>query len=401
MFQQYQRQESSVSLGTVRTISGVSQSLESMECVNGPSAEETAPSTVIELTVDESSQKSPDTASSSSVTPSPQDAAGERGPTSITVSNMLVREEEEEQKLGVDSSTDDSGHRKETESAEAEKTHGKEEGEKTSEQEPVMVKDSGNLPSSVSDQEETVETKAVVIDSATSSASDDAQTSTKLGSEGESSNSMTQGCLNEPDTDLPSASAQKDKPDQMSPETAACLDNSALGESVFSEDPVHMSSVSSQIHPGDADSKEESSAAAGDEGELVRKELDKHEDEGVKNKAEEKQVAGLDMDTCPSESTEQVRDERPLSTSESATADQQPTDTTLLSAASDSVSPTQPSEASGTSGDTIPSDSVSKTKEIKIARLDVSNVALDTEKLELKETTIVRILFPFSPLFIF
>lgn len=440
MFQQYQRQESSVSLSTVRTISGVSQSSETMECVNGPSAEETAPSTVIELTVDELSQKSPDSASSSTITSSPQDTADERGPTSITVSNILARAEEEEQKL-----VEDSGHRKETESTETQKTDGKEECEEANKQEPAIEtsvgKDSDNLPRSVSDQAETVETKAVEVVkvSATTSVSDDAQTSTdderKLNNEGESSISLKDGSLNEPDTDLPSASDQKDKTDQMSPETAACLDNSVLGgASVFSEDLVHMSSVNNQVQPSDADSKEESfyaPAAAGDEGEVVRKEDDKHEDEGMKNKTEEKQVSGYERDTCPSETTEQhvtesprekVKDEQ--STSDSATADQQPTETTLpttaqdVAAASDSMPASQPSEASGTTGDKITSDapegstsasssdtqksadSVSKTKEIKIARLDVSNVALDTERLELKETTIVRILFLFSPLFI-
>lgn len=440
MFQQYQRQESSVSLGTVRTISGVSQSSETMECVNGPSAEETAPSTVIELTVDESSQKSPDSASSSTITSSPQDTADERGPTSISVSNILARAEKDEQKLVEDSSTDGSSLKKETESTETQKPDGKEESEETNKQEPVtetsVEKDSDNLPRSVSDQAETFETKAVEVvkDSATTSVSDDAQTSTdddrKHSNEGESSNSMTEGSLNEPDTDLPSASDQKDKTDQMSPETAACLDNSVLGEeSVFNEDLVHMSSVSNQIQPSDADSKEESSAAsaaAGDEGEVVRKEEDKHEDEDMKNKTEEKQVSGMESDTSETAEqnvTESAKDGQSLSTSESATADQQLTDTTLpstaqdVAAAEDSVSPSHPPEARGTTGDTITSiapegstsasssdtqkssDSVSKTKEIKIARLDVSNVALDTERLELKETTIVCILFLFSPLF--
>ena len=108
---------------------------------------------------------------------------------------------------------------------------------------------------------------------------------------------------------------------------------------------------------------------------------------------------------------EKVEDEQ----SETTTSDQKPSDTTLPPTAqegaeqSDPASPSQPSETSGgeetassapesstataaaatASPDTKKSaDTISKTKEIKIARLDVSNVALDTERLELKETSI-------------
>lgn len=138
------------------------------------------------------------------------------------------------------------------------------------------------------------------------------------------------------------------------------------------------------------------------------------------SESEEKQVSVLESQTPPAETpeqsvteppTEEVVDERSSSTTETATADEQPSDTTPpstaqeVAAASDSTSPSQPSETTGTTeeetvsgptdGSTASSssdiqksaDSASKTKEIKIARLDVSNVALDTERLELKETS--------------
>uniref|UniRef100_A0A3B4X6H3 LPS responsive beige-like anchor protein n=1 Tax=Seriola lalandi dorsalis TaxID=1841481 RepID=A0A3B4X6H3_SERLL len=191
------------------------------------------------------------------------------------------------------------------------------------------------------------------------------------------------------------------------------------------------------------------SAAAGEEAEVLKKEEGKHEDdEGNKNdqegqelkteeekdekqevsmhektgesQAEEKQVSNLEGETPPTETPEQivteapkekVKDEQSSPTAETTASEQQPSDSTLPStaqeaaAASASTSFSQPSETSGTAGEETSSsaphssttasssdtqksaDSVSKTKEIKIARLDVSNVALDTERLELKETS--------------
>ncbi|KAI3353323.1 hypothetical protein L3Q82_019858 [Scortum barcoo] len=406
MFRQYQHQESAGSLGTVRTVSGASQSSETLEGVNGPPAEETAPSTIIELRVDELSQKSPGSASSSTITTSPLEAANERGHASITVSNILARAEEGEQK---------------------------------------------SFQGRLSDQAETDDTKTVeaVGGSATTSAINDAITTAtddeKSESEpnkGDSSNSMTEDSLNEADTELPVVSEQEVKTDQTSPET--CLENSAVGgASIFNEDLVDVSSVSEQIHPSDADdSQEESSyasAATGEEGEGGKKEdEDKHEDdEGKKNdqegdeikrdeekdekqevrtqETEENQVSV--SESPPAETPESVteppkendKDEQSSSITETSTADQQASDTTPpsttqeVTAASDAISPGQASENTGTTEEETPSspsessgatsntqrsaDSVSKTKEIKIARLDVSNVALDTERLELKETS--------------
>ncbi|XP_040891904.1 lipopolysaccharide-responsive and beige-like anchor protein isoform X3 [Toxotes jaculatrix] len=451
MFRQYQRQESPGSLSAIRTISGVSQSSETLECVNGPPAEDSAPSTVIELKVDELSQKTADSASSSTITSSLLETADERGHASITVSNILARAEEEEQNLGQGHSGDGSGDGKETEAAVTQKNDTEEQSEETKQEagtEASTDKDSDNLQTSM------------VTDSATTSGSNDAQTPTddeKYESEhnkGGSSNSMTEDSLNEADTELPVVSEQEGKTDQTSPETAASLENSVLGgASVFNEDLVDVSSVSDQIHPSDADdSQEESSyasAAAGEEEEVLTKEEDKHEDdESNKNdregqelkteegkdekqevsmhektglsETEEKQVSGLESQTPPVETHEQnvteppkekVKDEQSSPVSETTTSDQQPSDATLSStaqevaAASDSTSPSQPSETSGTTGEeTLSSapdssttasssdtqrsaDSISKTKEIKIARLDVSNVALDTERLELKETS--------------
>lgn len=459
MFRQYQRRESAGSQSTIRTISGVSQSSETAECVNGPPAEETAPSTVIELTVDKLSQKSPDSASSSTITSSPPEAADGRGHSSIIVSNILAREEEEKQNLDQESSKVGSGdNEKETEVSVTQKSDQEEQSEDTNKQEPVTEsstdKNADDLQTSVSDQPETDDTK----DSAATSASDDAQTpltddEKSESVKGESSNSMTEDSLNEAETELRAVSEQEGKTDQTSPEAAACLEESVQdGAAVLNDGPVDASSVSDHIQPSDADdSQEESSyasAVAGEEGEAGKKDV-KHEDDetkkndeedqemkkdeekeekqevGVEEKieeseSEEKQVSVLESQTPPAETpeqsvteppTEEVVDERSSSTTETATADEQPSDTTPpstaqeVAAASDSTSPSQPTETTGTTeevtvsgptdGSTASSssdiqksaDSASKTKEIKIARLDVSNVALDTERLELKETS--------------
>ncbi|XP_035855987.1 lipopolysaccharide-responsive and beige-like anchor protein isoform X6 [Sander lucioperca] len=442
MFRQYQRQESAGSVNTIRTISGVSQSSETTESLNGPPAEETAPSTVIELTVDKLSQKSPDSASSSTVTSSTPEAADGRGHASITISNILAsaeeEEEEEEQKLVQESSKEasrDDG--KETEATVTQKTDKEKPTEQTSTDE-----NTDDLQTSLSDQPETGDTKAMeeIRDSATTSVRDDEKLEPiKV----ESSSSVPEGSLKEADTELAVASKQDGKTDQTTPEAAAFLENSVLGgASVFNEDLVDMSSVSDQIHPSDADdSQEESSYASAIAGEEVeeggKKEEDSHEDGkgkkddqeghemktdeekdekqevGIQEKTEEseteeKGVSGLESQTPPAETPEQsvaeppkekVEGEHSSSLTNTATADQQHSDTTPpsaaqeVAAASDATSPSQPLETlagptAASSSDTQKrADSVSKTKEIKIARLDVSNVALDTERLELKETS--------------
>uniref|UniRef100_UPI003AAC2120 lipopolysaccharide-responsive and beige-like anchor protein isoform X1 n=1 Tax=Centroberyx gerrardi TaxID=166262 RepID=UPI003AAC2120 len=489
MFRQYQRQESGGSMSTIRTISGASQSSEILECANGPHGEETAPSTVIELTVDESSQKLPP-ASATTVASSPPEAAGERGHASITVSNILARAEEEDQQLAQESSSDGSGDAKETETTVIQRTSKDELDGETNQQEPMTEtstdKNDGDTQTAASAPTETDGAKnpetddakvmEVVGDAGKMSATDDAQTpltdddkSYENDNNKESSNSMTEDSLNEAYVEPQVASEPEGKNDQMSPETSACLDNSAVGgASVFNEDLVDVSTVSDQVHPSDADeSQDESSyvsAAAGEEAEEGQKGgVEKEEEEGKKDeqkgqeqelKTEEKDddeergeceeqevkiqgetkesgesekeeegsvLEGQSLET-PAETPEQNvteppkeninKDEPSSSITDTPAADQQPTDATLPStaqeatAASDSASSTSPDQPSETTGTTTEEDLTkapdsstastssdtqksadSKTKEIKIARLDVSNVALDTERLELKETS--------------
>ncbi|XP_056265946.1 LOW QUALITY PROTEIN: lipopolysaccharide-responsive and beige-like anchor protein [Pseudoliparis swirei] len=435
MFRQYQRQETAGSLSALRTISGVSQSSETVDCVSEPLAEETAPSTVIELRVDELSPKSPESASSSTVTSGPPEAAGGRGHESITMSNILASTEEEEEEKSRSwfrsSENGSGGDGKETEATVTQKDDAEERSEETNEQEPVTEAsndDNTDVQTSVSDQPETDETKATgeVGDSATTP--DETPVTGDEKSEaikGESSNSMTEDSLNEAGVELPVVSEPEGKADQTSPEAAASLENSVLGgASVCNEDLVDVSTISDQILTSDADESQGGSsyASAGEEVEVGQKEDDKHQydenkeddQEGREMKTDvekdEKQEVGTQEEkqeslTPPAETTEQSGPEpakEKVQDEQSSSADQQPSDTTALSAglevaaASDSSSPSRPSETAATAPtdgtaasnpDTRKSaDPVPKTKEMNIARLDVSNVAVDTERLEFKET---------------
>ncbi|KAM4585354.1 lipopolysaccharide-responsive and beige-like anchor protein isoform 3-T3 [Odontesthes bonariensis] len=467
MFRQYQHQESTGSHSLIRTISGASQSSETMKCVNGPPAEETAPSTVIELRVDELSQKSLDSASSSTITSRPPEASEDRGHTSITVSNILARAAEEEQEVVAESSRDGLGVGKEPQVAVIQGTHAEEQSEEINKEAATETssKKSGDEPETAhGNRPETADTEAV--EDSTTSADGDSQTpatddekSESEHNKSESSNFITEDSLNEGDTEVPVGSEQGNEPAQMSLEPAACLENSVLGgASVFNEDLVDVSSVSDQVHPSDADdSQEESSyasAATGEESDGVKKDVESkindQEEQEIKMEDEkevkqdvkiqekersdsvEEQVACLEGQTPPAETPEQSISEPPKddvtapqssSITETATTEQQLSDATQaqevaaasdapqaqeVAAASDAPSLSQPSETRGTSaGETLSAapdssttssssdtrkatDSVSKTKEIRIARLDVSNVALDTERLELKETSTVE-----------
>lgn len=425
MFRQYQSQESAGSQSTIRTVSGVGQSFETMESVNGSAADEMAPSTVIELTVD----------SSSSVTSVPLEGADEMRPASITVSNILASAEEEEQESAQEPSEGVSG---DGDGTEATVTHEDNEELQSKETHP------SNVQTSVSDMAATNGSNGLetVGDSATTLENDPktAITDDEKPSKAESSNSMTEDSMNEMETEAPmGAEEEEDKTDQTASETATCLESSVVGgASVVDEDLVDVSSVSDQIHPSDADDSQEeppdgSAAVSRQEGDVEIKEDDNHrEDESEKNmdgedtdekqevvpeektkqsEAEEQQASTSDSLTPPAETPEQavteptkenVQDES-STISETPTADQQLSDTTapsstqeIAAAAAASASTTtstkeetstDSSSVASSSGTQKSADSVSKTKEIKIARLDVSNVALDTERLELKETS--------------
>ncbi|KAM4603341.1 lipopolysaccharide-responsive and beige-like anchor protein [Polymixia lowei] len=481
MFRQYQRQESAGSGGTVRTVSGASHNSEILGRAGEEPGEETAPSTVIELTVDEESQNRNTRASAPAptLTHGPPEGAAERGHTPITVSNILARAEEENQQLaeepsgeesetavsqrpaedGISAEADQQGATTETS---ADKTDSNAQAapstptEKDGTTNPET--DDAKITKVVGDGSRTTET-----DSRQTPLTDDEKSYESDNNKGESSTSMTEDSLTEADLEPEAVSEPEGKEDHASPETSGGPDDSVVGgASVFNEDLVDVSPVGDQARPGDADeSQEESSyvsAVAGDEGNKredkdgeeerkneeqkgqveveLKTEGEEQEVETTENTKEngagkEKEGSALDSQssaTPPPETPERDateaaagkvgKDDQSSSVTDTPTGDQQSSDPTPPSttqettAASDSASSTsalQPAETTGTTTEevqaqaqaqapetsTAPSssdtqtsaESVTKTKEIKIARLDVSNVALDTERLELKETS--------------
>lgn len=417
MFRQYQHQGSTSSRSTIRTISGVSQISEETKSVNGSPAEEMAPSTVVELAVDEGSQKSLRSASGSTITSMPVEAAEDRNQPSVTVSNILARAEEE-QNVEL-SSADQSNVDKETSTA----VHKDEVTEPASEKSSHDAETSGNAQSDAS-----FPTRE---DDSAAPTKDDVQTEVAHLEQGDSSKLSTE------ESSVASEKGVESK--QMSSEPPAPLENSVVGgASIFNEDLVDVSSVSDQINPSDVDdSQEESSyasAATGEEGEPVKKEEHEHEGDGSKTKdlreqepkteegkqetetvrrEEEQEKNSVEDQVLSSESPapetevadqsvkeptkENVSGPESSSKSEGVASDQQ------AAAAPEATPQSQPSESNmsaaketppeapdtstpGSSTSKTP-DPTRKTKETKIARLDVANVAVDTERLELKETS--------------
>lgn len=360
MFRQYQRQESA---GSVRTISGASQSMETMESVSSSPAEESAPSTVIELTVD--SPSSPTGASS------PTEPSDEAKPASITVSNILEGVGDDEQKLD--------------ENDEPTVTQEKEEQIKEPKVSTEGRRDAPHTP--VCDGEGTDDGGAAEV--ADVSTTEVPVTDKK--DESEPSNSE-ENSMNEADIEAPPSSEQEGR-SEMSSEATPCLENSGLGgASVVNEDLVDVSSVSDQVQPSDNDdSQEETSYVTGPagEGEPVKEEEAQHEE--VKD--EKVGTDGNTEGTTPAGVTETPKDEETLEQPCTMTTPaDQPSETTTPpavqegAATSASDADKQPSEVAAEEPTTSAASSSGKTKEIKIARLDVSNVASDTERLELKET---------------
>ncbi|XP_015229134.1 PREDICTED: lipopolysaccharide-responsive and beige-like anchor protein isoform X4 [Cyprinodon variegatus] len=435
MFRQYQQQGSTSSRSTIRTISGVSQSSEDSKSVNGPLAEEIAPSTAIELTVNTEPQRSMESASSSTIASTPVEAAEERNTSSSNVTNVPPSTEQGQEVKMDESSGGQSNVDKETgatvmhQNVEKQEESVKPATEKSNE-DPETAE-------SVQSGAAGANTKEVVKDSVVST-NDDAETQDEKGDPPSKAEEHS------------GVSEEVDEVEQMSPEPSASLENSVLGgASVLNEDLVDVSSISDQINPSDVDDSQEDSsyvsAATGEEGELFKKEEDKQEEDGSKTK--ELQKEGTEMDdgkkeletvgkeakeasvenqvpcsksqTSPTETEDQsvkeptkenVNDSQSSSVAEGAATDQQASDVSALPSVQDApaaaeVTSQDPasksseltaegtlagapdsSTASSSSTTSKGSNSAPKTKEIKIARLDVANVAIDTERLELKET---------------
>ncbi|XP_061626938.1 lipopolysaccharide-responsive and beige-like anchor protein isoform X5 [Phyllopteryx taeniolatus] len=330
MFRQYQRQESASSLCTIRTVSGVSQSSETADCTNGP------PSTVIKLTVDEPFADTSDPLKAS-----------------ITVSQEVV---EDEQRLAEEASEED---------AWIQTKNLEEQCGKTSQQEPVIeTEKADHLP-----EPPQIEAPVTV--------------------EGE--------VAKDKDSTKEGTAEEEPKNDHPSPELAAPLDNSLLGgASVFNKDLVDVSSVSDPVDYSQeellyASAATEEDAVEKNGGHDMKQEVCEMLEVALEENNEETgdKLVSESMETPAPDTPEQNVIDPPKE--EPAMPDQQPTASSTEQhtlEGSDSISLSQ--DTATTREESLPggpgrSVAGQKTKEIKIARLDVANVALDTERLELKE----------------
>ncbi|XP_052369946.1 lipopolysaccharide-responsive and beige-like anchor protein [Oncorhynchus keta] len=450
MFRQYQRLGSEGDAAGIRTISGASRDSEILGQLrtNRDQGEETAPSTVIELTIDpegvSQNQESPNTTppsatSASASTPSPPEREGDRsqrGQPPITVSNMLARAEEEEeeelQQVQNQISEDQRGGAGDRAEATPQKTEAKLTGDKVSsktveamaETETATDKTDEAAAASTAETDEATRPETEDAKVAKTETSADAKTSDtdkvvrpqtdgEKGSETHSCKAshvlMSEDSLNEPKE--PELAKQPEE--QVSAAISACQQGSAVGASV--------QSVSDQVRPSSTDdSMEESSfvSAAGGE------DQEKEEEE---SRTQPPKMEEIDLDpsapgTDPT-STEPAR--QPLESTTSpptaleailppaavgATVSKSDTSQAVAPAEAPSTKAVQPEAPQASGATEAPSSrtetspkvatatavggrkdsaaegpgSATKTKEIHIARLDVSSVASDTERLALR-----------------
>uniref|UniRef100_A0A673HKX8 Neurobeachin n=1 Tax=Sinocyclocheilus rhinocerous TaxID=307959 RepID=A0A673HKX8_9TELE len=173
-------------------------------------------------------------------------------------------------------------------------------------------------------------------------------------------------------------------------ETSAHQETSTTWASVTNEDSANVSSVSNFVKVSD-DSTEESSFVSATAGESDDNGAEK-EDEGKekeKNLETDKDVKPLQNEKVEeSEDAPAAMMEVDLNQSTSTDETKLHTETTASTA---SPSTESVSQDPGTNQDTLKTAGTetlaTKTKEIKIARLDVSSVASDTERLELKDAS--------------
>uniref|UniRef100_A0A3B3Z7M7 Uncharacterized protein n=1 Tax=Periophthalmus magnuspinnatus TaxID=409849 RepID=A0A3B3Z7M7_9GOBI len=267
----------------------------------------------------------------------------------------------------------------------------------------------------------TIEVLPVVEEDKETSATDSAITDEEKSEveKDESSASLTEDSANEVKPEPPVSSEQQEMNERPC-ESEAATANDALEEaSVLNQDLPDTSSVSDQVQASDAEeSHEESEVAANAEDGVVKDDEVEEEEKKVEadkeEPAEEKEVSDTEsqkLDSPQEDVVDTAKDESAAeqSSSKEPTTEEQPSTSSTAPSSGHEETGEQASQPSGTvavtteedtsskaSQEGLPTpnpvknesvDSTSKTKEIKIARLDVSNVALDTERLELKETS--------------
>uniref|UniRef100_A0A8C2I437 LPS responsive beige-like anchor protein n=1 Tax=Cyprinus carpio TaxID=7962 RepID=A0A8C2I437_CYPCA len=335
MFVEYQRMGSEGgSESRIRTISGTSHDSQFLASANGElNAEETAPSTVIELRVEEKTSASP--------------------------------QKEDE---GGQDTTKEPGKDKEVKSLE----------------------DSHKTEANIDGELERVEADITVTESkADLSVSDDADSTQTVkqyseADEDEGKTSTAETELNVQDEDEEKGPGDSSL-EAVKETSEASSHQETSTASVMNEDSTDVSSVSNFVKVSD-DSTEESSFVSATAGETDDNGSEK-EDDGKEK--ESKLETDKDVNPPQNEKVEETEDasaamvEVDLNQSTSTDETKLHTET---SPSTESIS-----QDPGTNQDTLKTAGsetlATKTKEIKIARLDVSSVASDTERLELKDAS--------------
>ncbi|XP_076852724.1 LOW QUALITY PROTEIN: lipopolysaccharide-responsive and beige-like anchor protein [Brachyhypopomus gauderio] len=376
VFREYQRAGSDSGSATrIRTISGASRDSEHHTRANGDvpadtqGALEAPPSTVIELRVGEPGSDQPS-----------QGEERDRAHASVTVSNILARAEEEEaneeeqrtreQVVGADIAGGSRQEEGEVEkeaageptASEARSTHTPEEvddlksSETTGVKDPELQTDVEKLPEEASQVKE-IQPQTEGLEKRPASEKSSPEDAT-------------------PEESTPASEAGEavrelggDEGGQTIAE-GAFSETSPAGESGACSGELVGPSLASDLAKASDDSTEESSfvsAVATPVEEDEEDEEDKDAQEEREGKTEKTSEAGQE-ETAPESASTDVKDlpQTAGSVPEPAKVGSQP---------------------AGGGADTEAETANTKTKDIKIARLDVSSVAIDTEKLELKETT--------------
>ncbi|XP_072525854.1 lipopolysaccharide-responsive and beige-like anchor protein isoform X2 [Salminus brasiliensis] len=429
MFREYQRMGSEDESGTrIRTISGTSRDSELQARTNGELPTESAPSTVIELHVEHQ--------------PGPKEIEEpERSHASITVSNILARAEEEEAKeeehkkkqKEKEADPEITAHQKKAEGEPEER----EESKENLKSEEAKTRDVGEATEDTAKESVAVKVKTD---------SDDGNNTEAVSNEGktETGNLKSKETEDEkPNNDKepeqgPSAEISSEENDEIKAvELSECEDKQAEGlptgeasgevekesgrgdagkddpvetsvagvSAIYSEDLVDVSS-SSEVAKASDDSMEESSyvSAVATPGEEEDGDDEDDDEEKKKKKSEAKKE---EKSASPSTETAETQEAAetsvsasetnlgssteagPTAEAESSLEVCQSTDTapsTETAATAEAVPSTEAADAPKSGADQAESSST-KTKDMKIARLDVSSVAIDTERLELKQTT--------------
>ncbi|XP_026126343.1 lipopolysaccharide-responsive and beige-like anchor protein isoform X4 [Carassius auratus] len=347
MFVEYQRMGSEGgSESRIRTISGTSHDAQLLASANGElNTEEKAPSTVIELRVEEK------------VTDQPGDSEETRTQIPVIMSNILARDEEERM----------------TDSVAASPQKGDEGGQDTT-KEAGKDNEVKTLEANIDGELERVEADITMTEGRADS--DSTQTEAVKMSDEDDGKTSTAG-----DSSL---EAKVEETSDASPHQET---STTLG-SVTNEDSTDVSSVSNFVKTSD-DSTEESSFVSATAGETDDNGSVKEDDgkEKEKNLETDKDVKPLQNEKVEeTEDASAAMEEVDLNQSTSTDEPKLHTETTASSA---SPSTESISQDPGNNQDTLKKAETlaTQTKEIKIARLDVSSVASDTERLELKDAS--------------